>query len=158
MALNEFEGTVMLVSHDRALLREVCDEFWLVRGGELKPFDGDLDDTSAGCSTRRRRRRAARPDAAARRGARRRPARGASPAAPPPRRGARRSAADATRADRKAAAAARQQKADAAKPLKKELNVVDNRLGVLFAERDTLEAASADDASTPRSAPRTAGA
>ena len=30
MALNEFEGTVMLVSHDRALLREVCDEFWLV--------------------------------------------------------------------------------------------------------------------------------
>ncbi|MBT9610563.1 MAG: ATP-binding cassette domain-containing protein, partial [Aquabacterium sp.] len=28
MALNEFEGTVMLVSHDRALLREVCDEFW----------------------------------------------------------------------------------------------------------------------------------
>ena len=33
MALNEFEGTVMLVSHDRALLREVCDEFWLVTGG-----------------------------------------------------------------------------------------------------------------------------
>ena len=30
MALNEFEGTVMLVSHDRALLRAVCDEFWLV--------------------------------------------------------------------------------------------------------------------------------
>ena len=30
MALNEFEGSVMLVSHDRALLREVCDEFWLV--------------------------------------------------------------------------------------------------------------------------------
>ena len=44
MALNEFEGTVMLVSHDRALLREVCDEFWLVSGGELEPFDGDLDD------------------------------------------------------------------------------------------------------------------
>src|SRR5213083_671600 len=43
MALNEFEGTVMLVSHDRALLREVCDEFWLVTGGGLKPFDGDLD-------------------------------------------------------------------------------------------------------------------
>ncbi|MEP6877018.1 MAG: ATP-binding cassette domain-containing protein, partial [Burkholderiales bacterium] len=44
MALNEFEGTVMLVSHDRALLREVCDEFWLVTDGEVKPFDGDLDD------------------------------------------------------------------------------------------------------------------
>jgi ATP-binding cassette, subfamily F, member 3 len=44
MALNEFEGTVMLVSHDRALLREVCDEFWLVSHGAVLPFDGDLDD------------------------------------------------------------------------------------------------------------------
>ena len=44
MALNEFEGTVMIVSHDRALLRETCDEFWLVSGGALRPFDGDLDD------------------------------------------------------------------------------------------------------------------
>jgi len=44
MALNEFEGTVMLVSHDRALLRSVCDEFWLVARGGITPFDGDLDD------------------------------------------------------------------------------------------------------------------
>lgn len=44
LALNEFDGTVMLVSHDRALLREVCDEFWLVSRGRLAPFDGDLDD------------------------------------------------------------------------------------------------------------------
>ena len=44
MALNEFEGTVMLVSHDRALLRSVCDEFWLVSRGGIEPFDGDLDD------------------------------------------------------------------------------------------------------------------
>ncbi|KJK22700.1 ABC transporter [Burkholderiaceae bacterium 16] len=44
MALNEFEGTVMLVSHDRALLRAVCDEFWLVTQGGVEPFDGDLDD------------------------------------------------------------------------------------------------------------------
>ena len=44
MALNEFEGTVMLVSHDRALLRSVCDEFWLVTRGGVEPFDGDLDD------------------------------------------------------------------------------------------------------------------
>ena len=44
MALNEFEGTVMLVSHDRALLRSVCDEFWLVGRGVVSPFDGDLDD------------------------------------------------------------------------------------------------------------------
>ena len=44
MALNEFEGTVMLVSHDRALLRAVCDEFWMVSRGKVYPFDGDLDD------------------------------------------------------------------------------------------------------------------
>ena len=44
MALNEFEGTVMLVSHDRALLRSVCDEFWMVTRGGVEPFDGDLDD------------------------------------------------------------------------------------------------------------------
>ena len=44
VALNEFEGTVMLVSHDRALLRAVCDEFWLVSRGGIEPFEGDLDD------------------------------------------------------------------------------------------------------------------
>ena len=44
MALNEFEGTVMLVSHDRALLRSVCDSFWLVTRGGVTDFDGDLDD------------------------------------------------------------------------------------------------------------------
>ena len=44
MALNSFEGTVMLVSHDRALLRTVCDEFWLVGSGAVAPFEGDLDD------------------------------------------------------------------------------------------------------------------
>jgi ATP-binding cassette subfamily F protein 3 len=44
VALNEFEGTVMLVSHDRALLREVCDEFLIVTRGRAQPFDGDVDD------------------------------------------------------------------------------------------------------------------
>ena len=44
MALNGFEGALLLVSHDRALLRAVCDEFWLVADGRVEPFDGDLDD------------------------------------------------------------------------------------------------------------------
>lgn len=44
VALNAFEGAVILVSHDRALLRAVCDEFWLVARGCVTPFDGDLDD------------------------------------------------------------------------------------------------------------------
>lgn len=44
MALNAFSGTVMLVSHDRALLRSVCDDFWLIGKGAVTNFDGDLDD------------------------------------------------------------------------------------------------------------------
>ncbi|MDI9330089.1 MAG: ATP-binding cassette domain-containing protein [Alphaproteobacteria bacterium] len=44
MALNSFEGSLLLVSHDRALLRSVCDEFWLVSRGRVTPFDGDLED------------------------------------------------------------------------------------------------------------------
>lgn len=44
VALNEFEGTVLLVSHDRALLRSVCDDFWLVSRGQVSEFTGDLDD------------------------------------------------------------------------------------------------------------------
>ncbi len=44
MAINDFDGTVMLVSHDRHLLRAVCEDFWMVGRGVVGPFDGDLDD------------------------------------------------------------------------------------------------------------------
>ena len=44
VALAQFEGTLILVSHDRHLLRASCDEFMLVGGGRLQDFDGDLDD------------------------------------------------------------------------------------------------------------------
>jgi ATP-binding cassette subfamily F protein 3 len=43
-ALAQFEGTVVLVSHDRHLLRACTDQFMIVAEGKLKPFDGDLDD------------------------------------------------------------------------------------------------------------------
>ncbi len=43
-ALAQFEGTVLLVSHDRHLLRATADEFMIVADGRLRPFDGDLDD------------------------------------------------------------------------------------------------------------------
>ena len=43
-ALAEFEGPLLLVSHDRYLLRSTVDEFWLVDDGILRPFDGDLGD------------------------------------------------------------------------------------------------------------------
>jgi len=43
-ALAQFEGTLLLVSHDRHLLRATTDEFLIVADGRLTPFDGDLDD------------------------------------------------------------------------------------------------------------------
>lgn len=44
VALSSYEGAVLLVSHDRHLLRASCDELWLVRDGKLSEFDGDLDE------------------------------------------------------------------------------------------------------------------
>jgi ATP-binding cassette, subfamily F, member 3 len=47
VALQEYEGGVVLVSHDRALLRATCDRFILVADGNAEVFDGDLDDYKA---------------------------------------------------------------------------------------------------------------
>jgi ATP-binding cassette subfamily F protein 3 len=44
VALQEYDGGVVLVSHDRALLRTSCDRFLLVADGVAAPFDGDLED------------------------------------------------------------------------------------------------------------------
>ena len=44
LALQEFSGAIMLVSHDRYLLRHCVDEFYLIEDGRLQAFDGDLDD------------------------------------------------------------------------------------------------------------------
>jgi ATP-binding cassette subfamily F protein 3 len=43
-ALNEYDGAVILVSHDSSLVRLVADQLWLVADGTCKVFDGDLDD------------------------------------------------------------------------------------------------------------------
>jgi len=43
-ALIEFEGALVVVSHDRHLLRSTTDDLYLVHGGKVAPFDGDLDD------------------------------------------------------------------------------------------------------------------
>ena len=123
MALNEFEGTVMLVSHDRALLRAVCDEFWLVGRGQVGPFDGDLDDYQRYLLEEARRlRELARATAE--------PSAPAAATAPMARDG---------REQRKASALARQQLAEKTKPFKRELEQVDKRLAQLGAEKAQLE-------------------
>jgi ATP-binding cassette subfamily F protein 3 len=44
LGLQDYEGALVLVSHDRSLLRATTDELWLVEGGTVEPFDGDLED------------------------------------------------------------------------------------------------------------------
>ena len=44
VALQDYEGAIVVVSHDRHLLRSVTDQLLLVSGGKVQPFDGDLDD------------------------------------------------------------------------------------------------------------------
>ncbi len=44
LSLQAFPGAVIMVSHDRHMLRNTVDEFWLVCDGQVQPFDGDLED------------------------------------------------------------------------------------------------------------------
>jgi ATP-binding cassette subfamily F protein 3 len=43
-ALNDYEGAVILITHDRSLMELVADRLWLAADGHVKPFDGDMDD------------------------------------------------------------------------------------------------------------------
>ena len=129
MALNEFEGTVMLVSHDRALLRSVCDEFWLVGRGVIGPFDGDLDDYQKYLLEEARRIR----DEAKARG---KLAPEPEAVAVVPVEAARANAQE----QRQLGAQQRQQLATRLKPLKKELEQAERRIATLEAERSQLEA------------------
>ena len=51
-ALSDFDGAIVLVSHDRHLIGLVCDTFWRVADGQALPFDGDLDEYASWLRTR----------------------------------------------------------------------------------------------------------
>jgi len=51
-ALSDFDGAIVMVSHDRHLIGLVCDTFWRVADGVVEPFDGDLDEYAAWLRTR----------------------------------------------------------------------------------------------------------
>jgi len=123
VALNEFEGTVMLVSHDRSLLRAVCDEFWLVSRGGIAPFDGDLDDYQ----------RYLLDVAKQAREAQREQARGAEAPAP--------ASAQAVVVDRRADAQRQKERQERLRPLKKQLAQVEQRMAQLSEQRSAIEAA-----------------
>ena len=122
LALQDFDGAMVLVSHDRALLAATCDRFVLVDGGRLQPFDGDLDDYRDWLAAQRARAIA---DAAC-------PERSADKAA--------------RKADRVQAAAERQAQLAARRPLLKEAETLERKLAGWQTEKDSLDARLADPA------------
>jgi ATP-binding cassette subfamily F protein 3 len=154
VALAQFEGTLVLVSHDRHLLRATTEEFLIVADGRLQPFDGDLDDYRDWLFRTRLGGEAALPAPASGR------------PAPQPEPG---QAAPAQRREpREPEAAARRRRSDARKPLESRLKRLDERIAKLSAQKteadrrladsglydeerkDALEAALADQARVAR--------
>lgn len=138
MALNEFEGTLMLVSHDRALLRSVCDEFWMVGRGGITDFDGDLDDYQRYLLDEAKRLRevakeASRAEPVAKPVAAVAAAPVVAAAAPA------HDASSGSKTQRKQDAQERQQRGDQAKPLKRELADIDQRLATASSEKSAVE-------------------
>ena len=119
-ALQEYEGGVVLVSHDRHLLRTVADELWLVNDGRASLFDGDLDDYASWLAACRAAEKV--PEASV----------------------------QEQKAERKQKreeeAAARQELLRQRRPLVKELEQLDKQLAVLGEEAETLETTLADPA------------
>ena len=121
LALQDFEGALLIVSHDRHLLRSVCDRFVLVANGRAEPFDGDLDDYARWMVEHRRQ-----------------PALAAAPAPAAPKRD---SAAERRQQ--------RQQEAERRKrlrPLRDEVSQCEKSLERLQGEQEALEARLADAA------------
>ncbi len=120
-ALAEYEGSLVLVSHDRALLRTVCDDFLRVCDGRVDPFDGTVEDYIAWLAAHRAAQSAAggaalNQDKAARREA------------------------------RESAAAERQQKLAARRPLLKETGTLEKNLAQWQQEKQRIDAQLADPA------------
>jgi ATP-binding cassette, subfamily F, member 3 len=122
LALQEFGGAMVLVSHDRALLRATCDRFVLVDSGRVVPFDGDLDDYRDWLAVRRAEAGAAAqcPDRVADKAAR--------------------------RADREQAAAERQARLAIRRPLVKEREQIDRQLVKWQTEKHALDTRLSDPA------------
>jgi ATP-binding cassette subfamily F protein 3 len=139
MALNEFEGTVMLVSHDRALLRAVCDEFWMVSRGGVAPFDGDLDDYQRYLlDEAKRQRESARESAREETAARQAPAAAAVVAAPD-KMAQTAGAGLSSQEQRKRDAAKRSQLSEKTRPIKRALEQAEARMAALTLDKARLE-------------------
>ena len=111
IALTSYGGALMLVSHDRHLLRATCDQLWLVHDGRVGAFDGDLDDYAALVLASRRERNTSAEEAAA----------------------------TSRRDERRQQAAERQRLAAARKPLQDQLRLIENDLAGVSDELRELD-------------------
>jgi ATP-binding cassette subfamily F protein 3 len=123
-ALQDYDGALIVVAHDRHLLRATADELWWIVGGRLAPFDGDLDDYRAQVLARGKRDEA--------------------DAAPELRSGERAGDGSAgeradRRAQRRAEALARQQRSDHRKPLLTRQMAIEREIDALGFEKRELE-------------------
>ena len=127
-ALQDYEGTLVVVAHDRHLLRATTDVLWLVADGKVAPFDGDLDDYRDWVLSQKKRERAAEAEG---RG-------GSAPARP--------EAPVDRKAQKREEAQARQRLADARKPLVTRQTAIERELDAMGAERAAIDAWLATDA------------
>ena len=123
MALSTFEGAVLIVSHDRHLLRATTERLWLVHEGAVTEYDGDLDDYAA--LVLEHRRTTAQAERAEQRAKREAPVVN-------------------KKETRRQEAEERRRIAEARKPLKKELEKVEREMAKLNAELAELDAKLAD--------------
>jgi len=128
-ALASFEGSMLLVSHDRHLLRTTVDEFWIVADGGVAEFDGDLEDYRDWLAQR---------GALGRGGGRERGASAADTTAP--------AASDAAdrKAQRRLEAENRQRLSAQRKPLERKLAKVEHDMAACSARQAELDASIAD--------------
>jgi ATP-binding cassette subfamily F protein 3 len=119
-ALQDYAGGVVLVSHDRHLLRVVADELWRVSDGGAAPFDGDLDDYADWLAACRAKEKTPEPTLREQKAERRQ--------------------------QREEANARRQERLKLRRPLLKELETLEQQLATLAEDARTLEAALAEPA------------
>jgi ATP-binding cassette, subfamily F, member 3 len=126
-ALNDFDGALVLVAHDRNLMGLVCDTFWRVADGNVVEFDGDLDDYAAWLRSRRGGSSASI---------------GAIGGATPAEKKSETQRQPSTAKERRAAAAQRERE----KPLRQRVKLAEVRMGNLQDEKAQLEARQGDPA------------
>jgi ATP-binding cassette subfamily F protein 3 len=114
MALSSYGGALLLVSHDRHLLRAATDQLWLVHDGRVAPFDGDLDEYAALVLASRRMAKDGEARAAPDGGSR--------------------------RDERREAARERQRLADARRPLQKKIDRLEDEIAATSSELRELDA------------------